>query len=351
MKTAHVLPAILFASTVVAAAQAPERPPQFVAMAFDNCTELERWQELTDFVAEMNKDGDRVHFTFFVSGSNFIADGSRNVYEGPGQRRGASRINFGGSAEEVRKRVGYVSRLAKEGHEVASHAVGHFDGRAWSAAEWAKEFRSFHDVLDKVAHNNGLDAETRFPFPATQVTGFRAPYLANSPGLYAVLKENGYRYDASGDSAADAWPEKIGGVWRFNLARLRLHKMGKSALSMDYNFFVAHSRAVDDPQRYALYRDQVLQTYLAYFRTNYSGNRAPLHIGHHFADYQGGAYKHALMAFARQVCGTPEVRCVTYSRLADFMDGLRPETLAAYRNGDFPRAGAPGVTVSELSYE
>ena len=29
-----------------------DRPPQFVVMAFDNCTELERWQELIDFAAE-----------------------------------------------------------------------------------------------------------------------------------------------------------------------------------------------------------------------------------------------------------------------------------------------------------
>ena len=57
-------------------------------MAFDNCTELERWQELTDFAAELNRDGDRLHFTFFVSGSNFIADGRRSIYEGPHQRRG-----------------------------------------------------------------------------------------------------------------------------------------------------------------------------------------------------------------------------------------------------------------------
>ena len=32
-----------------------DRPPQFIVMAFDNCTELERWQELTDFAAEMNR--------------------------------------------------------------------------------------------------------------------------------------------------------------------------------------------------------------------------------------------------------------------------------------------------------
>jgi hypothetical protein len=80
-------------------------------MAFDNCTELERWQELTDFAAELNRDGDRVHFTFFVSGINFLADSHRHIYEGPHQRRGYSRINFGGPVEQVRKRIGYVNDL------------------------------------------------------------------------------------------------------------------------------------------------------------------------------------------------------------------------------------------------
>ena len=39
------------ASGVVGAQAAPavERPPQFVAIAFDNCTENERWQDWTDF--------------------------------------------------------------------------------------------------------------------------------------------------------------------------------------------------------------------------------------------------------------------------------------------------------------
>ncbi len=86
-------------------AHAADRPPQFVAIAFDNCTELERWQELSDLAGELNKDGDRIHFTFFVSGINYLADDKRNLYEGPHQRRGASNINFGGSAGEVEKRI------------------------------------------------------------------------------------------------------------------------------------------------------------------------------------------------------------------------------------------------------
>ena len=345
MKKCSVFLSFLVAASCVAGAQAADRPPQFIAMAFDNCTELERWQELTDFVSEMNRDGDRVHFTFFVSGTNFIADQNRNSYEGPGQRRGTSPINFGGSAEDVRRRVDYANRLFQGGHEIASHAVGHFDGRNWSAADWSKEFNAFNDALDKVAQNGATE---KFLFPTSRVAGFRAPYLKTSPGLYTTLTERGYRYDASGDSAADAWPEKTDGLWRFNLAKLTLHNMGKSTLSMDYNFFVLQSRAVPDPARFEFFREQILQTYLDYFKANYSGNRAPLHIGHHFFDYQGGAYKQALMTFARNVCVLPKVRCVTYSRLADFMDGLDPETLTAYRKGDFPRAAQPVLNLSKL---
>ena len=82
------------------------RPPQFVMLAFDNCTELTRWQDLTDFAAEMDRAGKRVRFTFFVSGINYVEDANRGVYQGPGQRRGYSNINFGGPTEDVRKRTG-----------------------------------------------------------------------------------------------------------------------------------------------------------------------------------------------------------------------------------------------------
>ena len=94
-------------------------------------------------------------------------------------------------------------------------------------------------------------------------------------------------------------------------------------------------------------REQTLQTDLHYFKTNYAGNRAPLHIGHHFMNYGGGAYNEALKAFARAVCGLPEVRCVTYAKLADFMDQQNADTLAAYRKGDFARAATPALNVAQ----
>ncbi len=83
---------------------------------------------------------------------------------------------------------------------------------------------------------------------------------------------------------------------------------------MDYNFLVAHGRIVNDARRTEAARDQMLATYLHYFKTNYAGNRAPVHIGHHFSAYQNGAYNDALKSFARSVCALPEVRCVTYAQ-------------------------------------
>ena len=325
-----------------------DRPPQFVVMAFDNCTELDRWQELTDFAAQMNRDGDRLHFTFFVSGINYIADASRNIYEGPHQRRGTSRINFGGTPEDIRRRVDYVNGLYRAGHEIGSHAIGHFNGKSWSTSDWDQEFRAYGDLVKNVGPNNGLD-DLKLAFAPSDVIGFRAPYLAKGAALYPALRTNGFRYDTSGDSGADEWPAKIDGIWRFNLARLKLQGSGRNLLSMDYNFFVAQGRGGSDPRRIEAARDQMLATYLNYFKTNYTGNRAPLHIGHHFFGYQNGAYNDALKSFARTVCGLPEVRCVSYAKLADFMDQQNPETLAAYRKGDFASAVTPPLSVAELA--
>jgi peptidoglycan/xylan/chitin deacetylase (PgdA/CDA1 family) len=314
------------------------RPPQFVSISFDNCGELERWQELSDFLREMNTSGDRLHLTFFVSGTNFLSYAKRNLYRGPGQSAGAANIAFGGTPDDVRRRVEFINRLHAAGHEIASHAVGHFDGKAWSAADWSQEFRAYNELFAAIGTN--VAAPAGFAFPAGEIKGFRAPYLSRSPGLYQTEMEFRFRYDASGVGESGSWPEKKDGVWRFNLASLRIAGSGKYTLSMDYNFLVAHSGIAGNPRLQPQFRAEMLRTYLNYFRANYSGNRAPVHIGHHFSPMQGGAYNEALKDFARMVCGLPEVRCVSYRTLADYLDRLDTTTLQAYQRGDFPRAPA-----------
>ncbi len=40
---------------------------------------------------------------------------------------------------------------------------------------------------------------------------------------------------------------------------------------------------------------------------------------------------------------------MTYAKLADFMDQQTPDTLAAYRRGDFARAATPALNVAEAA--
>src|SRR5690606_98905 len=158
---------------------------------------------------------------------------------------------------------------------------------------------------------------------------------------YAALKEAGFRYDTSGTARPDRWPERRDGLWRFNLAELRLHRSRKMTLSMDYNFFITQSLGIDAAAKRLAHRDEMLETYLDYFAAACAVNRAPSHLGHHISGFDRGVYNDALLACAREVCGLPEVRCVSYRALADFMDGVSAGTLAAYQQGDFPRRAAP----------
>lgn len=338
LKFAFVL--LLAAAGHASGSMAAERPPQFIVFSYDNCTELDRWRELTRFTEEMNRNGERVHFTFFISGTNFLSDKKRTLYTTPNHAPGTSRIGFGGSVDDIRNRIELINLARKQGHEIGSHAVGHFDGRSWSAADWNREFQTHRALFQNIARNNELEDSASFAFPADEIIGFRAPYLSTSAGLFEAQRQNRFLYDASGVGHANEWPEKKDGIWRFNLASLKIAGSGKMTLSMDYNFYVADSGAFNDPKRHHIFREQMLNTYMNYLRANYTGNRAPLHIGHHFSPMQGGIYNQALLTFARSVCAMPEVKCVTYAKLLQFLESLSPDTLAAYRKGDFPRAAS-----------
>jgi hypothetical protein len=106
---------------------------------------------------------------------------------------------------------------------------------------------------------------------------------------------------------------------------------------MDYNFYVAQSGGTSNAANGPLYEQQMYETYVRYFDGNYSGNRGPIHIGHHFSQWNGGAYWRAMKRFADYACGKPEVRCITYKEYADYLDSLTPETLASYRRGEFKK--------------
>ncbi len=78
------------------------------------------------------------------------------------------------------------------------------------------------------------------------------------------------------------------------------------------------------------------------FERAYQGNRAPLIIGNHFEKWNGGVYMDAVADVMRDVCTKPEVRCVSFEQLVNWLDAQSPDVLAKLRTlevGEAPKDG------------
>ena len=366
--------------TSLASAQLVTRPPQFVMLAFDNCQENQTWEQVSQFLDQMNaQNKDNLHFTFFLSAVGLMTDHARQNYTDPLGRTGKSNIGFGGSDEMVLKRIAWINKLRANGNEIASHAVGHFSGKDWTIEQWRHELAEYNYILDNIAEINGFKGEqaarARLDFSSKDLMGFRAPYLDGGDRLNQVLMEDNYVYDTSDTNQGydlSTWPHKLKnslnqqGLWNFGLGFLnveltrisekglaenqpRILKMGKVP-AMDYNFCYVQTGGCPNKDPFAVEQDQdageMLKAYLGYFVKNYNGNRAPLNIGHHFEQYRGGSYNRSLFKFAKTVCSLPEVRCVTYHELADYLERVGPQVRDQMQAGRFARG--PELRIENL---
>ncbi|MEV7249503.1 hypothetical protein AB0N96_13430, partial [Streptomyces cyaneofuscatus] len=75
-------------------------------------------------------------------------------------------------------------------------------------------------------------------------------------------------------------------------------------------------------------------TYTAGFNRVYYGSRAPLFIGNHFEEWNGGIYMKAVDRMIETVCTKKDVKCVSFKELADWMDVQKPATLERLRSLD-----------------
>lgn len=349
MKSLLVLSSLLLGLNAAVAQLLPARPPQYVLLSFDGSLNLQVWQKLRKFTQQQKDAGKDIRFTFFASGVYFLHPGNKTLYKAPQHGAGKSAIGFGVSPDDIAQRIDQVNLAFSEGHEIGSHANGHFDGGDWSHAEWSSEFGQFNDLIFNVFANNKIDPNrdvaNGWLMNRENIVGFRAPLLAENAGMFQTLKDFYFTYDCSKTASSNYWPQKNQhGTWNFPLASLKIVGSGKKTLSMDYNFYVAQSGASPKPENKEVYKKEMYDTYLAWFQQNYNGSRAPLNIGHHFSMWNGGAYWEAMSQFATKVCGMPEVKCVTYSEYVEFLEGLTPQVLGQYSKGQFEKAMPIAVT-------
>ncbi|WP_011580033.1 MULTISPECIES: hypothetical protein [Chelativorans] len=304
----------LFLASFPALAEDPPRQPQYVIISFDSASFITQWERSRAL-------GERTgaHFTYFLSCVYLLSPETKGLYHPPGMKSGRSNIGFAPSRGDVEARLRQIWAARQEGHEIASHGCGHFDGGKWSASDWNKEFGQFRSILQDAWTINSIAGEPDGwrDFAENGIKGFRAPYLSIGPALSAALAQSGFAYDASTVSRGPAKPLKQGGLTRFSLPLIPEGPAKRRVIAMDYNLYVRHSGGFERPSEASFFAERAFDAFRSAFDHEYEGDRIPLQLGFHFTLMNNGAYWQALERFAEEICVMPDVRCVSYRQYLD----------------------------------
>ena len=307
--------------------QGTSKPEQLVVVSFDGAHDNKLWEKSR---AMAKRTG--AHFSYFLSCTFLMTTENRKGYQAPHEKRGKSNIGFAPDNADVITRLDQIWLARGEGHDIGSHACGHFDGAKWSAEDWAQEFDFFRNTLRDAWQNAGVPEREPVEwrdFAEKEIAGFRAPYLSTGPGLGKALRAFGFRYDASQVSKEPALPADADGLLHFALPLIPEGPSAKPVVAMDYNLFVRHSRASEDAANSAAYERRTLAAFRAAFEKQYSGKRIPLQLGFHFVEMNGGAYWRALDRFLTETCAKPDVSCVSHREAIDRLAERAKATEAA----------------------
>lgn len=157
-----------------------------ILISFDGSGYLDMWQDTIQFAKD-----NHCKFTYFVSAPYYVTWDQElaHPYWALHEDKRPLLIAFRGEnqVEGIAERFYFTQAAQDAGCEVASHLVGHYDGRPWTYEQWMKEFAFF-----KWAMSVGMD-----PIHLKQITGVRAPYMCTNPSYFRALKDSGFLYDAS----------------------------------------------------------------------------------------------------------------------------------------------------------
>lgn len=299
--------------------QEAERPKQLLLVSFDGAHDNRLWVRSREIGQRAN-----ARFTYFLSCTTLIPRARAGDYKAPGIKAGRSNIGFALSVDEVAARLDNIWQARSEGHEIASHTCGHFDGKDWTKADWLKEFNTFDRVLENAWKDNGLgerEPQGWADFVENDITGFRAPYLSAPDSLFEAEREHGFRYDASVITHDPALPAEKGDLARFGLPLIAEGPKQRRIIAMDYNLFIRHSAGIDHSSKAEEFAERSYQAFRTAFDRQYNGDRIPLQIGLHFVEMNGGAYWTAMERLVTEVCPLPDVACVTYAEALDRIEG------------------------------
>lgn len=319
-------------------------PPQYVVISWDGAGSLPS-DQLTRFreVARRN----RAHMTLFLSGIYFVPEARRTLYHPPaGHAPGSSAIGFL-TESSVHRTIAGIGSAWLEGHEIGTHFNGHWCGPggvgSWSSQDWRQEIEEAVRFVTTWRTTTGFTDLPRLPFDYhRELVGSRTPCLEGRASLLPVAKQLGWRYDSSGNGR-QAWPHKLPqGLWDLSMPSIPFR--GREVLSMDYNFMYQQSRenTKGDPARYAQWQAEAVDGLRRGLDRALSSNRAPLVVGNHFEQWNGGIYMNAVEQFMDYAGSHPEVQIVSMRELCDVLDAQDPAVLSRLQSlkvGQAPTGG------------
>lgn len=312
-----------------------EKPPQFVVFSWDGA--LEGDDHLFSHFREVAKENN-AHMTFFLTSMYLLPKAKRKLYEPPMHSAGSAAISFA-TDQHIKDTLTQLAAAWEDGDEIGTHFNGHFCGAKgggdWSVAQWKSEIEQAYSFVENWKTNTGWNDIDPLPFNfAKTLAGGRAPCLEGQKNLLKAAKSFGWRYDASSPGEFQIWPSKTAeGIWNFPLELIPFSGKDFQVVSMDFNLLANQGDGgTDGPSyMYPQWEKQARDTYLNGFERVYNGSRAPLFIGNHFEEWNGGIYMQAVEDVMKSVCKRDGVRCVSFEEMADWMDAQDPAVLAKLR--------------------
>ncbi|MFI6150386.1 hypothetical protein [Streptomyces sp. NPDC051109] len=326
--------------------QPGETPPQFVVFSWDGAGEI--GNGLFPRFLKLAKDHGAA-MTFFLSGLYLLPESKRDLYKPPNNPVGASDIGYL-KDENVRNTLNCVRQAWLDGHEVGTHFNGHFcDGSGsvahWTPDDWQSEIDQAVSFVTGWRTNTGFTDLEPLPFDyRKELVGGRTPCLLGQDNLLPVARKLGWRYDASSPGGVQVWPVKRAGVWDLPLQSMPFPGHSFEVLSMDYNILANQSKNTTRgvPSNYPAWRTQATGSYLGGFRRAYETNRAPMFIGNHFEEWNGGIYMDAVEEALKGMSDKKDVRLVSFRQFTDWIDVQDPKLLAKLQGlapGQSPAGG------------